>query len=104
MKKLTRLFMILFVVLAVAIAIFYQNILHLGFSLASLNLMLFSVVFGSLYWDLNKNAVFWSLSLGLVSVFILFATSNFRPETAIISLPVTFISLVMFQKAFKKRN
>ncbi len=102
MKKLTRIFMVLFVVLAVTIAVFYQDILHLGFSLASLNLMLFPVVFGSLYWGLNKNAVFWSLFLGLVSVFILFATSNFTPETAIISLPVTLISLVVLQRLLKK--
>ncbi len=38
MRKLTRFFMILFIVLAISVGIFYQNILTLGFSLASLNL------------------------------------------------------------------
>jgi SSS family solute:Na+ symporter len=104
MKRLTRFFMVLFVVLAATTAIFYQNILHLGLSLASLNLMLFPVVFGSLYWKLNKNAVFWSLFLGLVSVLILFVSSTLTPETAIISLPVTLLSLLILQKVLKKRN
>jgi SSS family solute:Na+ symporter len=63
MKKLTRFFMILFIALASLIAILYQNILALGFSLASLNLALFPVVFGSLYWKLKQRAVFWSLVL-----------------------------------------
>ena len=102
MKKLTRFFMILFIVLGMVIAIFYQNIIALGFSLASLSLTLFPVVFGSLYWRLKEKAVFWSLSLGLLSVFILFITNNLNPQNAIISLPVALFSLLIFQKIFKK--
>lgn len=45
MKKLTRFFIIFFILLAVTVSIFYQNIISLGFSLASLNLILFPVVF-----------------------------------------------------------
>ncbi|OHA57509.1 MAG: hypothetical protein A2114_00075, partial [Candidatus Vogelbacteria bacterium GWA1_51_14] len=48
MKKLTRFFMVVFILFGALVAIFYQNILALGFSLASLNLALFPVVFGSL--------------------------------------------------------
>ncbi len=101
MKKLTRFFMILFIVLAALIAIFYQNILALGFSLASLNLALFPVVFGSFYWKLKHNAVFWSLVLGFLSVVMLFALNMLTPETAAISLPVAFVTLLVFQKLFK---
>ncbi len=101
MKKLTRFFMIFFIILAALIGIFYQNILALGFSLASLNLMLFPIVFGSLYWKLKENAVFWSLILGFLSVAILFAGNYLNPETSIISLPVVLISLLIFQKFFK---
>lgn len=104
MKKLTRFLMIFFVFLAVLIGIFYQNILALGFSLGSLYLALFPVVFGSLYWKLKEKAVFWSLLLALVSVFILFIGNYLTPETAIISLPVAFIFLVVFQKLFKKSS
>lgn len=102
MKKLTRFLMIIFVLLAVAIGIFYQNILALGFSLGSLYLALFPVVFGSLYWQLKEKAVFWSLVLALVSVIILFFGNYLNPQTAVISLPVAFISLIIFQKIFKK--
>jgi len=102
MKRLTRFFMVFFIVLAVITGIIYQDILSLGFSLASLNLALFPVVFGSLYWKLKENAVFWSLVLALVSVIILFATQSLSPETAIISLPVSLLSLLLFQKILKK--
>ncbi len=101
MKKLTRFFMIMFVTLAIIIAIFYRNILALGFSLASLYLGLFPVVLGSLYWKLKKKAVFWSLTLSLISVLILFIGGYLKPETAIISLPVALITLFILQKSVK---
>ena len=101
MKKLTRFFMLFFVALSVLIAIFYQNILALGFSLASLNLALFPVVFGSLYWELKQRAVFWSLALGLLSVFILFVGNYLNPQNSIISLPVVLFSLLIFQKLLR---
>ena len=101
MKKLTRFFMIMFVTLAIIIAIFYRNILALGFSLASLYLGLFPVVLGSLYWNLKKKAVFWSLTLSLISVLILFIGGYLKPETAIISLPVALVTLFILQKLAK---
>jgi Na+/proline symporter len=104
MKKLTRFFMTTFILLAIIIAISYQNILALGFSLASLSLTLFPVVFGSLYWKLKESAVFWSLFLGLLSVFLLFITNSLNPQNTIISLPVALVSLLVFQKLFKKPN
>ncbi len=101
MRKLTRSFMILFIFLGTMVSIFYQNILALGFSLASLNLSLFPVVFGSLHWQLKEKAVFWSLFLAFISVLILFIGGYLNPQTAIISLPVALISLMIFQRMFK---
>jgi len=101
MKKLTRFFMVIFILLGSLIAIFYQNILALGFSFASLNLALFPVVFGSLYWKLKEQAVFWSLVLGFLSIVVLFLTNQLNPQNAIISLPVVLVSLIIFQKLFK---
>src|SRR3990167_8345944 len=101
MKKLTRFFMVVFILLGALVAIFYQNILALGFSLASLNLALFPVVFGSLYWKLKQRAVFWSLVLGFVSIVILFAFNQLNPQNAVISLPVVLFSLLIFQKVFR---
>ena len=101
MKKLTRFFMIIFIAIASLIAIFYQNILALGFSLASLNLALFPVVFGSLYWELKQRAVFWSLVLGFVSIVVLFAFNQLNPQNAVISLPVVLFSLLISQKLFR---
>lgn len=101
MKKLTRFFMIFFIVSASLIAILYQNILALGFSLASLNLALFPIVFGSLYWKLQQRAVFWSLVLGFLSILVLFLANQLNPQNAIISLPVVLFSLLIFQKFWR---
>ena len=102
MKKLTRFFMVVFILLGALVAIFYQNILALGFSLASLNLALFPVVFGSLYWKLKQQAVFWSLVLGFLSIVILFFANQLNPQNAVLSLPVVLFSLLILQKVFKK--
>lgn len=102
MRKLTRLFMIGLVVLVSLIAIFYQNILSLGFSLASLNLALFPAVFGSLYWKLKEPAVFWSLMLAFLSVVVLFVTNQLNPQTAVIPFPIALIALLIFSKIFKR--
>lgn len=101
MKKLTRFFMVLFITLAIFIGILYQNILALGFSLASLNLALFPIVFGSLYWKLKEKAVFWSLVIGFISIVILFVANQLSPQNAIISLPVVLIFLLIFQKLLR---
>src|SRR3989344_3520250 len=92
MKKLTRFFMIIFIVLAMLIGIFYQNIMALGFSLAGLGLALFPVIFGSFYWR---------LVLGFLSVLTLFVTNQLNPQNAVLPLPVVLISLFIFQKLFK---
>ena len=104
MRKLTRFFMITLVLFAMLIAIFYQNILHLGLALASLNLALFPVVFGTLYWPLKRTAVFWSLVCAYISVATLFFLDRLTPETAIISLPVALFSLIILSKVFRKYN
>lgn len=98
MKKLTRVFMIFFVLFAVGIGIIYKNVLALGFSFSSLNLALFPVVFGSLHWKLKSNAVFWSLILAFLSVLLLFMMNALNPQTAVICLPVGALSLIILQK------
>ncbi len=104
MRRMTRFIMFLLVVIVSLVAIFYQNILSLGFSLASLNLALFPVVFGSLYWKLKESAVFWSLVLSFISVFVLFVGNWLSPQTATVSLPVALFSLIIFQWLFRERH
>lgn len=104
MRKLTRFFMILVIVSAVLIAIFYQNILALGFSLASLGLALFPVILGSFHWKLKRPAVFWSLVLGCLSVVILFVTNQLNPENSILPLPVVLVSLIVLQRVFRTKD
>ena len=104
MKKMTRLFMILFVVAAMTTAVFYQRILSLAFSLMSLNLALFPVVFGSLFWTLNRRAVFWSLVFTLAAVLILCVSQSLTPETAVLSFPAALFSLLLLQVLLRRRK
>ncbi len=104
MKKLTRFFIVVFIVLGVCIGIRYQKVMNLWFALASLNLALFPVVFGSLYRKLNRKAVFWSLVLGFISIVLLFFTNQLNPENSIISLPVVLLSLFVLHKLLKKET
>jgi solute:Na+ symporter, SSS family len=101
MRRMTRWIMIGLVALVSLVAIFYQNILSLGFTLASLNLVLFPVVFGSLYWKLKEKAVFWSLALALASVLVLFAFGQLNPQNAVLPLPIALVSLIVLQKLSK---
>ncbi len=97
MRKITRIVMIVFVFLAMLIAINFQQIIQVALSLGSLNLSLFPVVFATMFWRLNRAAVFWSLVLALLTVVVLSATQQLTPETAVLSLPVAAISLILLQ-------
>jgi len=104
MTRLTRIFMVVFVCLAAVLAIFFQRIVHIALSLGSLNLALFPVVFASIFWGLNKSAVFWSLVVVLLSVAGLSLSGSLDPETAALSLPIGFIALVGFHLVFRLRK
>jgi len=96
MKKLTRFFMVLFVGFAIVVGIFYQNILQVAFSFGSLNLALVPVVIGSLYWKLSETAVFWTLIVSVVAVLAMFVAGVLNPQTAVVSLPVALVALIVF--------
>ncbi|MFA5987211.1 MAG: hypothetical protein WC797_00985 [Candidatus Paceibacterota bacterium] len=96
MKKLSRVFMVLSVLVVIFVATIYQDIITLGFSLSGVIIAIVPVALGSLYWKLNNEAVFYSLLLGLATIVILLATNNVTPQTVIYSFPVTLISLLVF--------
>jgi SSS family solute:Na+ symporter len=104
MKKLARFFMIIVVLFAIIIAVLYQNIISFGLAFGSLNLALFPVVFGTLYWQLKERAVFWALIVSLLSVAVLFIAKQFTPANSVIVLPIALISLLIFSKAFKRQE
>ena len=41
------------------------------------------------------------MGLGFASVLVLFISNTLTPETAVISLPVALVSLLVFQRLFK---
>ncbi len=100
MKRLTRIFMILSVAVVVIVALVYQDIITLGFSFSGVVIALIPIVIGSLHWNLNRNAVFLSLLLGLLTVVVLFFMGQISPQTVVFTLPVTLVSLLVFQSVF----
>jgi SSS family solute:Na+ symporter len=97
MRQMTRFFITLFIVVGVVIGILYHDIIALGLSLASLSLALFPPTFASLFWKLSDRAVAWSVGIAALSVVPLLITGTLTPETSIISLPVSLVSLLIFQ-------
>lgn len=97
MRKMTRYLLIGSVVITAAIAMRYQQILQIAFSMASLNLGLVPVVFASFLFKLNRTAVFCTLVLVCLSVVALASTFTLNPETSIITLPTAFVALPVFE-------
>lgn len=97
MRAMTRFFITLFIGLGVITAIFSQDIVALGLSLASLSLALFPPTFGSLFFTLSDRAVAWSVGLATLSIVPFLATGTLTPETSIIPLPIACICLFLFQ-------
>ncbi|MDD5075412.1 MAG: sodium:solute symporter family protein, partial [Candidatus Peribacteraceae bacterium] len=97
MRKLTRIFMVFFVLLALSIGLLYQNIIALAFTLTGLTLALFPAVFGSFYWKLSDRAVFWSIVVAVGSLLVPIYFNALTPETVVVTLPVALLSLVVGQ-------
>jgi len=104
MRKMTRYIIIAAVVVTASIAMRYQQILQIAFSMASLNLGLVPVVFASFFFKLNRTAVFCTLILVCLSVVALASTLTLTPETSIITLPTAFIALPVFELAARWWN
>lgn len=104
MKVMTRIFVGTLLILAVVTAILYQNIISIMLSLASLSVGLFPIVFGSLFWKLNKSAVFIALLLAFSSVVLLLGFGYINPQTSLISLPVSLITLIVVSIIVKFRT
>ena len=104
MKKMTRIFMIAFIVAGIDIAIFYKNIMNVGFAFASVAVSLFPVVFGTFYFKLKERAVFWSLATALASIVILVCSTTLNPMNTLIGLPVCAVTLIVLQKTLKKNR
>jgi Na+/proline symporter len=97
MRKMTRYLMVGSIIIAASVAMFYQQIVQIAFSMASLNLGLVPVVFASFLFKLNRTAVFCTLILVCLSVIALASTLTLNPETSIITLPTAFIALPVFE-------
>lgn len=102
--KNTKIWIIIFTIIPILIAIFYKDILTLWLSFISIWLSFAPILIGSFYFKLKSNAVKLALISALSSVFILILLGIVRPETSIISLPVSLIFLIIGQIIFKKNK
>lgn len=97
MRKMARYLIVVAVIMAASIAMGYQRILQIAFSMASLNLGLAPVVFAAFFVTLNRTAVFGTLVVVALSVGLLAATLTLNPENSIITLPTALVALPLFE-------
>mgnify|MGYP003965487235 FL=1 len=102
--RITRYSIFCFVVLTVLISLFFQNVVSIALVFASINLALIPALIGSFHFNLKGKAVFWSILIGLISVPIALPFLGVTPESAVISLPVALIVLLVGQAIFKKNK
>src|SRR3989344_2826649 len=103
MRMLTRIFMVVFIGLAILVSLISQDILTLGFALAGIAIALSPAILRSFFFRLNDRAVAISLALSMLSIVVLFLFDLLSPETALISLPVALVSLVGLQVFFARK-
>lgn len=97
MRRLTRIFMALVLAVAIAIAVWNQDIVTIGLTYAGVLVALTPVIIGSSYWKLNPNATFWSLVLGLASVVVLVLARAITPQSITLCLPVSLAALAILE-------
>lgn len=100
--SLTRWSIIGFTILSVFVAIFVQNVISIALAFGSISLALIPSIIGSFHFNLKRRAVFISILTGVVAVFIILFSGYITPESSIISLPVSFVFLILGQVFFKK--
>jgi Na+/proline symporter len=104
MRRLTRVFMVLCLAFAAGVAILNQNIIAIGLTYAGVLVALVPVIIGSTYWRLNPDAAFWSLTLGLATVFILLMLDAVTPQNITLCLPVALVALIVLQLVLRQRK
>ncbi len=102
-KKIMRTSFFTLILLAMLIAIFVSDILVILFGVISLIMSLSPAVFGSFFWKLKSNAVNISMLGGIATLLILFVIGKFSPDTAALTLPVSFVLLILGQIFFKEK-
>lgn len=102
LQRITRLSIFGITIMGLLSALFIKNIIDVVFALLSLGLCLAPAIIGSFYMNLKKKAVFLSILMGFVSVLLLVVIQIISEETAVISLPISFIFLIIGQYIFKK--
>jgi SSS family solute:Na+ symporter len=102
--KNLKFIMIILAVISILITVFFSQILILFFAIISLVFIISPALIGSLFFKLNRKAVFLSLSGGLLSILVLILTNNFNPDNSIITLPASILFLLIPQFIFNFKN
>lgn len=97
MRSLARILMVGIIVSIVGLSIVYHDILAIGFALGGIGVSIAPAVLLSFRFRLSDYAVGFSLLLALLSIVPLVITDSLNPETALLPLPVAFISLLILQ-------
>ena len=99
--KYTRYSIIILEIIGTIFAIYIQNIISVGLALSGIGFSLVPSIIGSFKYKLSSLAVIISIVSGLISILIVLLLGIIGPETSIISLPVSFVVLIIANKIIK---
>jgi Na+/proline symporter len=98
----TRSALLVLIIIAIAMAVFIQDIINVIFSVVALGLSLGPALFGSLFWKLKERAVFYSIIIGMAAAGMMICLGTVGPEASIISFPIALITLIVGQVCFRR--
>ncbi len=100
--KSTKLFMIVLCVISAVIALFTTNLVSIIYNMFNFALILAPAVTASFFWKIKKRAVFWSLTMGIITAAGLLSLGKVTADATIIPFIVSLIVLAIGQFCFKK--
>ncbi|MBT3207006.1 MAG: sodium:solute symporter family protein [Bacteroidetes bacterium] len=104
LKKITRIFIVIFSILSVGGAFFFRDIISLILTVTGIGFSLIPSVIASFHWKIHNVAAFASLLSGFVYILILIITGNLMSEAAVASAIVSALVLLVFQLFLRKKT
>ena len=97
-QKITRTFIVIVTVLSLTFAFFFRDIIQVILTVSGLQIAFFPPVIAIFHWKMKQNAIIAALVASTAYVLFLILTGLLSPELAMLSLVVSFIVMVLWQK------
>lgn len=102
LRVYTRRSLVVIVLIGTILAYFFRNIVDVTLINAGIGMAITPVIIGSIKWQLEPKAIVISILSGIIYTLIWIGFGKISPETMISSVLISTITLIIFQKLFKK--